>query len=591
MSLMEKSEGSVVLAFCGALGVALLLAVASAPRGTDQGHASAAERVAGARVQLAEGQQHAVAAAAPEASEAGLRVLEEGGNAADALVAASFVMAVVRPQSTGIGGGGFVLYHDAATHEQTALDGRERAPQDARENMYLDSRGKPTRESLDGPRAAGVPGLVAMLWDLHRTQGSKKLTWERLVQPAIELAEKGFPVPPSLARAVAARRAVLERYPASRDLFVPAGRALQAGDLFVQADLGRTLRAIATQGKSGFYAGPVAERLSQATRAAGGHLTAKDLSDYEVKRRAPVRGTYRGHELVSMPPPSSGGVHLIEMLNVLGTWELDDLGWHRPDHLHALAETMKRAYADRAEHMGDSDFVPVPVELLTSVDYAAQVRAGIAMDHATPSAQIRSGRPAGPERPHTTHISVIDAQGNAAASTQTINTGLGSGFVAAGTGVVLNNEMDDFAAKPGAPNAYGLVQGQQNAIQPGKRPLSSMTPTIVLRDGKPVLIVGSPGGSRIITTVLQVISNVLDFRMTLDRAVAAPRVHHQWLPDELVVEPGIPQGSLDELGARGHIVKVLAEDGIGEVQAILVKPNGTRVAVSDPRGEGRPAAR
>lgn len=588
MNVMEKSEGSVVLAFCGALGVAVLLAVAGAPRGADQ-HASAADHEHGAPTQVAEGRQHAVSAAAPEASEAGLRVLEDGGNAADALITASFVMAVVRPQSTGIGGGGFVIYHDVASGKQTAIDGRERAPQDARENMYLDSRGNPMRDSLDGPRAAAVPGLVAMLWDLYQVQGSKKLSWERLLQPAIDLAEKGFAVPPSLARAVAARREVLDRYEASRELFLPKGRALQAGDLFVQADLGRTLRAIATKGKDGFYAGAVAEQISHWTRASGGHISAKDLADYTVRHPQPVRGTYRGHEVVSMPPPSSGGVHLVEMLNVLGTWELEELGWHRPDHLHVLAETMKRAYADRAEHMGD--VTTVPIAMLTSQDYAKQVRAGITMNHATPSAQIRSGRPAGPERPHTTHISVIDARGNAASSTQTVNTGLGSGFVPSKTGVLLNNEMDDFAAKPGVPNAYGLVQGQANAIEAGKRPLSSMTPTIVLKDGKPVLIVGSPGGPKIITAVLQVVSNVLDFDMPLDRAVAAPRVHHQWSPDELVLEPGIPQAAIDELGARGHILKVLAEDGLGEVQAILVKPNGTKVAVSDPRGEGRPAAR
>jgi gamma-glutamyltranspeptidase/glutathione hydrolase len=589
MSLMDKSEGSVVLAFCGALGVALLLAVAGAPRGAEHGHASAAEHGARSQAQTAEGQQHAVAAAAPEASDAALRVLEEGGNAADALVAASFVMAVVRPQSTGIGGGGFVIYHDAASGTQSAIDGRERAPQNARPNMYLDSRGNPTRESLDGARAAAVPGLVAMLWDLHQARGSKKVTWERLVQPAIDLAEKGFPVPPSLARAIEARREVIARYASSRSLFTPDGRALKTGDLFVQADLGRTLRAIATQGRDGFYAGKVAEDISFSNRSAGGEITTKDLADYAVRRPAVVRGTYRGHEVVSMPPPSSGGVHLIEMLNVLGTYDLEDLGWHRPDHLHVLAETMKRAYADRAEHMGD---VPtVPVKLLTSADYAAQLRAGIVMAHATPAAQIRSGRPAGPERPHTTHISVIDAQGNAASSTQTINTSLGSGFVATGTGIVLNNEMDDFAAKPGTPNFYGLVQGEQNAIEPGKRPLSSMTPTIVLREGKPVLIVGSPGGSRIITSVLQVISNVIDFSMALDRAVAAPRVHHQWLPDELELEPGVPQATIDELGARGHIMRVLAHDGMGEIQAIQIKPSGTRVAASDPRGEGRPAAR
>ncbi len=586
--VMERSEGSVVLAFCAALGVALGAAVVGSPRAADgHGDAHAAAPRTG-RVAVAEGTRYAVAAAAPEASDAGLRVLEEGGTAADALVASSFVMAVVRPQSTGIGGGGFVIYHDAATSTQSALDGRERAPGEATENMYLDSRGNPTRDRLEGPRAAGVPGLVAMLADLHEKHG--KLPWARLVQPAIDLAEKGFPVPPSLARAIAQHQAVLSRFPASSEVFMPEGRPLQEGDTFKQPDLARTLRAVAREGKAGFYQGEVAQAIARKTRASGGHISVDDLAGYETRALEPVRGTYRGYDVVSMPPPSSGGVALVEMLNVLGTWDdLEPLGWHRPDHLHVLAEVMKRAYADRAEHLGD---VPgVPVGALTGPARAAELRAGIDLERATPSSQVRAAGPAGPERPHTTHISVIDAAGNVASSTQTVNTGLGSCFVVAGTGILLNNEMGDFAAKPGTPNNYGLVESAKNAIAPHKRPLSSMTPSIVLRDGRPVLVVGSPGGPRIISSVLQVVSNVLDFDMALDRAVAAPRVHHQWKPDELEVEPGVNQAVVEALGARGHIVRVLDHRGLGEVQAIQVRADGTKVAVSDPRGEGRPAAR
>lgn len=582
--VMERSEGSVVLAFCAALCVALGAGIVGGPRAAEK---PAAEEPPATVGRVVEGARYAVAAAAPEASEAALRVLEEGGNAADALVAASFVMAVVRPQSTGIGGGGFVIYHDAARNEQVAIDGREKAPAEATESMYLDSRGNPTRDSREGPRAAGVPGLVAMLADLHEAKG--KLDWARLVQPAIDLAERGFPVPPSLAHAVAKYREVLARYPDSAALFLPGGRPLEAGDIFKQPDLGRTLREIASKKKEGFYQGPVAETLSRKTRVAGGHITTEDLAKYETRRPEPVRGKYRGHDVVSMPIPSSGGVILIEMLNVLSTWEdLEPLGWHRPDHLHVLGEVMKRAFADRALHLGDVK--NVPVDMLTSQAHAEALRRSIDLEHATPASQLEGG-PAGPERPHTTHISVIDAEGNVASSTQTINTSLGSCFVVGGTGILLNNEMDDFSAKPGAANAFGLVQSAKNAIAPGKRPLSSMTPTIVLRDGRPVLVVGSPGGPRIISAVLQVVSNVIDFGMALDRAVAAPRVHHQWKPDVLEVESGINRAVVEALGARGHVVRVLEQREIGEVQAIQVRPDGRRVAVSDPRGEGRPAAR
>jgi gamma-glutamyltranspeptidase/glutathione hydrolase len=592
MAIMEKSEGSVVLVFCAALALSLGAALAGRPAAAE--HEAAApevERPVSERV--AEGTQGAVSAAAPEASAAGLAVLEEGGNAADALVAASFVMAVVRPQSTGIGGGGFALYHDARGGD-AAYDGRERAPAEASEDMYLDSRGNKTRQSLDGARAAGVPGLVAMLAKLHAEHGSKKVSWARLVQPAIDLAEQGVRVTPSLARAIAERKQVLEACTAARALFLPDGRPLAEGDLLRQPDLARTLKAIAARGAPGFYEGEVARALVQATRAAGGHLSDEDLRGYQAVARDPVRGTYRGYQVISMPPPSAGGVLLIEMLNVLSNrQDLGDLSYHGGAHVHLLAETMRRAYADRSELFGDPDAVRLPTARLLTPEYAAALYRGIDPAHATPSSAVRPGQAGIPEGPHTTHISVVDAAGNACSSTQTVNLHLGSAFVAAGTGVLLNNEMDDFATKPGTPNAFGLVQGRLNAIAPGRRPVSSMTPTIVLdREGKVFLVLGSPGGSRITTAVLQVLSNVIDFGMSLDQAIEAPRLHHQWLADELVLERGFDGGVVQDLAARGHIVRVLTgeHDAVGEVEAVLVRPDGERVAATDPRGEGTPAA-
>jgi len=535
---------------------------------------------------VARGARGAVAAAAPQASEAGVAMLRRGGNAVDALVAASFAVSVVRPHSTGLGGGGFVVYR-MADGETLAIDGREEAPAAATRDMYLDpATGEPDpRASLDGPKAAGVPGLVAMLWDLHQRHGA--LPWPDVVAPAIALAEDGFAISAPLAGAIAARRDVLGRYRASRLVFMPEGRPLAAGEVLRQRDLARTLRAVAERGPEGFYGGWVADAIADVE---GGLITREDLRAYEVAARAPTEGAYRGHTVISMPPPSSGGVHLVQMLNVLQGYELGGMGFGSADHLHLLAETMRRAYADRSEHLGDPDFVDVPAEGLTSPSYAASLRRGIDLARATPSREIAPGRPATFGGDHTTHISVVDADGNAVASTQTINTGLGSGVVVPRTGVLLNNEMDDFAAKAGAQNYFGLVQGAKNTVRPGKRPLSSMTPTVVLGpDGDVRLVVGSPGGSRIITSVLQVVLNVVDFGMPVGEAVAAPRVHHQWLPDRLLVDRGFDREVRAELARRGHVLLVGSKT-LGNVQAVLVDDEGARVGASDPRGTGEPAA-
>lgn len=602
----HPSEGSVMLAFCAALAIGFGGAIVGTrkvpaaahgdPHGSaghtvamepghergdaDRRHPEAAHADEDARLE-ARGEHFGVATAAPEATRAAMDVLAEGGNAFDALVAASFAVSVVRPQSTGIGGGGFALCYDAAARKTLVLDGREVAPGAASDAMYLDASGNPTLDSQDGPRAAGVPGLVAMLAKLHAEKG--KLKWARLVEPSIKLAREGFVVPASLARAIAEREPVLRRYPASAAVFLREGRPLAAGDKLVQEDLAQTLEAIAADGANGFYKGRVAQRIADATT---GGISLDDLKGYTVVTRQPLVGKYRGMQVVTMPPPSSGGPLLLQMLNVLGTLKAREQTWHSPAHLHLLAETMRRAFADR-NHIADPAFEDVPTAWLTSPEYGAQVAAGIDREQATASSDLRLSEPPAGGKSHTTHISIVDAQGNAASSTQTINGGLGSGFVVSGTGILLNDEMDDFARKSGDANLFGLVQGEKNKIRPGKRPLSSMTPTIVLDgEGRVRLVVGSPGGPRIITAVLQVLLNVVDHEMGLAAALAAPRVHHQFLADQLVIEPGLPRGTLDGLAGMGHTLLVHPRADLGLVQAVQVRASGERVAATDPRGDG-----
>lgn len=581
-SAAEASEANVMLAFCAAIAVAIagfLLGKAPGP----EAHAPVAVE------QVSRPASAAVATAAPEASDAALAVLAKGGNAFDALVAASFVVSVVRPEATGIGGGGFVVFHDASRGAQGVLDGREAAPAAATPGMYVDAQGRVREGYRVGPLSAGVPGLVALLEEVYQRHGSGRVSWRELVEPAIRYAEDGFVVPAKLARSIATHRAELERYPSSAAVFLPDGRAPLAGEVLRQPALAATLRTIAERGAEGFYRGPVAETLARAARRHGGILSAADLRDYEVKEREPVRGTYRGRTIVSMPPPSSGGVHLVQMLNVLSGYDLAELGFHSPEHLHLLAETMRLAFADRNRFMADADFVSVPVDRLIDPAYAARLRGAIDPARAGVSRADDGGRLL-PERPHTTHISIVDAEGNAVASTQTINTSLGSCFVAGNTGVVLNNEMADFTADPDQPNPFGLRQGEQNLPEPRKRPLSSMSPTLVFdAHGRVEAVVGSPGGPTIITTVLQVVSNLVDFEMSAGEAVAAPRLHHQWLPDEVVLEAGLKNRAA-ALARLGHQVRTLdAGAGIGNAQIVVMTPSGV-VGASDPRGTGRPAS-
>lgn len=486
------------------------------------------------------------------AARIGIEILDRGGNAVDAAVAVGFAMAVTYPRAGNLGGGGFMVIHLAKDNRNIAIDYRETAPAAATPEMFLDAQGNPDPvKSRDSGLSVGVPGTVAGLAMAHQKYGSGKLSLANLLQPAIRLAEDGFRVHDDTADSLPSAAKKLARWPSSAAILLKnGGEPLQSGDRLIQYDLADTLKKIAARGPDGFYRGDVAEKIARAVRDAGGIMTADDLANYRAIERDVVKGTYRGHDIVSMPPPSSGGVHLIEMLNILEGYDLGKLG-RNDEALHYFIEAMKRAYADRAVYMGDPDSVKMPIAGLISKKYAAALRATIT-DKATPSADIKAGKPADVEGQNTTHFSVIDRDGNAVSNTYTLNFSYGLGLIADGTGVLLNNELDDFTAKAGASNAYGLVGFAANLPGPSKRPLSSMTPTIVLKDGKPFIITGSPGGSRIITAVLQIVTNVIDFNMPIAEAVTSPRIHHQWMPDMTYVESGFPQAVLDRLAARGH---------------------------------------
>jgi gamma-glutamyltranspeptidase/glutathione hydrolase len=493
------------------------------------------------------------------AARIGVEILDRGGNAVDAAVAVGFALAVTYPRAGNLGGGGFMVIHlvkDSKNSEprDIAIDYRETAPEAATPTMFLDNDGNPDPvKSRDSGLSVGVPGTVAGLALAHDKYGSGKMSLADLLAPAIRLAQQGFAVEDDLADSlpVAAKR--LARFPSTAGILLKnGGQPLQAGDRLIQFDLADTLKAIAARGPRAFYDGAIAKNIADAVRQAGGNMTVEDLQNYRALERPVVRGTYRGRTIVSMPPPSSGGVHLIEMLNILEGYDLRHLG-RGDEGLHYFIEAMKRAYADRAVFMGDPDSVTIPQAGLISKKYAASLRAGITAK-ATPAAEIHPGKPDEYEGQNTTHFSVIDRDGNAVSNTYTLNFSYGLGLIADGTGVLLNNELDDFTAKAGAANAYGLVGYAANLPGPGKRPLSSMTPTIVLQDGKPLLISGSPGGSRIITAVLQIITNVLDFQMPIADAVTAPRLHQQWQPEDVYVEPGFDPAVLTALKARGHII-------------------------------------
>jgi gamma-glutamyltranspeptidase / glutathione hydrolase len=527
-----------------------------------------------------------VVAQEQRAARIGVEILDRGGNAVDAAVAVGFALAVTYPRAGNIGGGGFMVVHLAKTSQNIAIDYRETAPAAASASMFLDTQGNPDpAKSRDSALSIGVPGTVAGLALAYEKYGSGNLSLAELIAPAITLARNGVEIVDDIADTLPQAQARIARWHSSAPVFLNSdGTVLMPGQDLLQPDLAATLRTIARDGPKGFYEGPVAEKLVASVRKAGGIMTVDDLKNYHAILRKPARGTYRGYDIVSMPPPSSGGVHLIEMLNILEGYDLPARS--REQSLHDMIEAMKRAYADRAVFMGDPDAVTVPAAGLTAKEYAASLRAQIG-ERSTPSAEIRVGRPADFEGRNTTHFSVIDHEGNAVSNTYTLNFSYGVGLVAEGTGVLLNNELDDFTAKPGTANAYGLLGYNANLPGPGKRPLSSMTPTIVLEDGKPFLITGSPGGSRIINTVLQVIVNVIDFHMPVGQAVSAPRVHQQWQPDEVSVEPGFAPEVLDALTKRGHtIVLTLPQTSANSIE---VTPEGY-VGAADRRTRGSLAA-
>ena len=540
----------------------------------------------GARITPATASHGMVVAQEGRAARIGVEVLERGGNAVDAAVATGFALAVTYPRAGNIGGGGYMLIHLAERKLDTAIDYRETAPAATTRSIFLDERGEADPyKSQDSALAIGVPGTVAGLALAHAKYGSGKFTLAELIAPAIALARDGIPIENDVADSLPRSQARLARWPATAKIFfTPDGRPLAPGATLVQRDLADTLAAIAREGPRAFYRGAIAEKLAAAIRSAGGMMTREDLERYQPVERTPVFGNYRGYRVVCMPPSSSGGVVLIEMLNILEGYKLDKVD--AATRVHLMVEAMKRAYFDRAKFLGDPASV-TPPPYLTSKRFAGEVRERI--DPARAAAATSFGSIVTPAREgdNTTHFSVVDRFGNAVANTTTLNLSYGVGLVAEGTGVLLNDELDDFAAKPGAPNAFGLVGGDANAPGPGKRPLSSMTPTIVLKDGKPFLVTGSPGGSRIITTVLQVLVNVIDRKLPIADAIAEPRVHNQWLPDEVAVEQGFPPDLIAALKARGQTVV----EGLPRTSAnsILVTPTGF-VGAADNRTRGALAA-
>jgi gamma-glutamyltranspeptidase/glutathione hydrolase len=534
-----------------------------------------------------------VASSSEEASRVGVEIMQRGGNAVDAAVAVGFALAVTLPSAGNLGGGGFMLVR---TREGQAsfLDFRERAPAAAQPDMYLDPRGQYVPgSSRVGPRAAGVPGSVAGLAEAQRRWGTLPLG--EVVAPAIRLAEEGFVLSERQARSLR-ESSRLALYPESHRTFQRSGRYYQAGERFQQPELARTLRRIADGGAEEFYRGRLAGELAAALARQHVPITAEDLRNYRAKLREPLTGSYRGYQITTAPPPSSGGVALLEMLNVLEGTGYAAGGFDSAARVHWLTEVMRRAFADRAALLGDPDFISMPVHGLLSKAYAAELRRGIDPAAATPSDHLRKPEPQAYESAETTHFSVVDAAGNAVACTTTLNSSYGSGVTVEGFGFLLNNEMDDFTTAPGAPNTYHLIQGKANEIHPGKRPLSSMAPTILTRDGKLFLVVGSPGGPRIISTLLQVVTNVVDLGMDVQQAVDAPRFHHQWLPDTLYVErtageggnhAGFPGPTLAALRGLGHALEEQAP--WSEAEGVMIDPaTGERLGGGDRRAGARP---
>ncbi len=541
--------------------------------------------IQGASREPVRARQGMVASADAYASTAGLDILRTGGNAVDAAVAVGFALAVTYPPAGNIGGGGFMVIR-LADGRETTIDYREAAPSGAHRDMFLDAAGNPVSErSLVGPLAAGVPGSVAGLALAQRRYG--RLPLATVMAPAVRLARDGFDISWHLAASLASAQALFSRFPSTARTFLrPDGTPPAAGERLVQPDLAATLQEIAQDGPDAFYRERIAGLIAAEMSRTGGLITAADLARYAAIERPALTGTYRGHRIVSIAPPSSGGVALLQLLNLLEAYPLAEYGHNSSRTMHLMIEAERRVYADRSEWLGDPAFVRVPVNGLISKPYAARLRATIDETRATSSSDVAPGRPQDFESSQTTHYSVVDAEGNAVSTTTTLNGWFGNGQVVTGAGFLLNNEMDDFSAKPGAPNMFGLRGGDANAVAPGKRMLSSMSPTIVVRDGRTWLVLGSHGGGRIITTVLQVLVNLIDYRMDVQQAVDAPRFHHQWQPADVRVESvGFPADVVHALEAMGHAMRV--DSDMGGVQAIAIDPaTGLRLGASDPREDG-----
>ncbi|WP_372986772.1 gamma-glutamyltransferase [Marinobacter sp.] len=535
----------------------------------------------GERFHPVQGKHGMVATSHTLATEVALEVLKNGGNAVDAAVTAGFALAVTQPRSGNIGGGGFMLVSPGDGSAPEAIDYREKAPAAASETMFQDEDGNAvTNRSRFTHLAAGVPGTVAGLALALERHGTISLN--EALAPAITLARDGFIVPHRFTEGLEQAKERLQRWPATLETFYKEdGSAWQPGERFRQPELAATLQRIADNGVKGFYEGETARLIAEEMQRNGGLITEQDLREYEPAIREPVHGTYRGHDIYSMSPPSSGGTHIVQILNILEGYPISDWGHNSASTIHHMAEAMKLAYADRSQYLGDTDYVDVPLAGLTSKAYAEGLRETIKPDQARPASEIGPGEPAAYESPETTHFSVVDRWGNAVSNTYTINFSYGSGITVAGAGFLLNNEMDDFSAKPGVPNAYGLIGGEANKVEPGKRMLSSMSPTIVRKDGKNFLVTGSPGGSRIITTTLQVVMNVIDHNMNIQTAVSVPRIHHQWLPDEIRIEQGISPDTVQRLEDKGHTV--VTKSAMGAIQSILIGADGTLYGGADPR--------
>ncbi len=528
------------------------------------------------------------------ATKVGVEILKKGGNAIDAAVAVGFAMAVTYPQAGNLGGGGFMMIYLADQKKTVAVDYREMAPAKAHRDMFLDKS-----DNVDNKKArfshlsSGVPGTVAGM--IHAMDKYGTLSLEEVIAPALELADKGFRVSPHFFTSLKNSRKRLSKVESTRKIYFPHHEMpTPIGNVFIQKDLAWTLKQISKNGRKAFYQGAVAEKISNDSLNNGGIITMDDMANYKVIERTPVSGNYRGYDIISMPPPSSGGLHLIQMLNILEGWDLKKLGHQSSQSINLMAESMKRAYSDRSVHLGDPDFYDVPVATLISKKYAQDLHRQISKRNFVPSSEIRPGKLPVYESDQTTHFSVVDKFGNAVANTYTLNASFGNARVAEGTGIIMNNEMDDFSSKPGSPNMFGLLGGEANAITAGKRPLSSMTPTVVLKDGKLFMITGSPGGSRIITAVLETIVNVIDFDMNIAAATAAPRFHHQWYPDSLLMESGFDLDVINQLRRIGYSVEAPELHGnsytptgriIGMVQSI-VKSGDKLYGVADDRRQG-----